>query len=365
MGEVRKRGNIWWIRYYRNGRRHEESSKSTKKGAADRLLKIREGEIAKGVPVSAKAGQLRFDEAVDTVLEDYRINGKKSLPSVERRYRLHLEPFFGGRKLASLTTDDFRAYISKRQGAGAANATINRELAVVKRAYSLATKASKILHTPHIPSVDESDNVREGFFERDEFEAVRAELPRPLRGLVTFAYLTGWRVPSEIQTLKWAQVDRKEQVIRLAVGSTKNKEGRVLPYGMLPELVDVIEEQWAQRERLLADTGNLCPWVFHRKGKPIKSFRKAWDAAFEASGVERKVPHDFRRTAARNLVRAGVPEKIAMGITGHKTRAVFDRYNIVSEGDLRDALGRLSDSTGTKKGQSAKSGRVEQIGDSR
>lgn len=363
MGEVRKRGNIWWIRYYRNGRRHEESSGSTRKGDATKLLKVREGDIAKGIPVSAKAGRLKFDEAVRAVMDDYRNNGRRSLAAVERRYRLHLEPFFGGQKLASLTTADMRAYIAKRRKDGAANATVNRELAVVKRAYSLAEKDGRILHRPHIPSVEE-DNVREGFFERDEFEDVRDALPKPLRGLVTFAYLTGWRVPSEVQTLKWAQVDRKAQVIRLEPGKTKNREGRVLPYGLLPELVQVIEEQWAERERLLAESGKLCPWVFHRKGKPVRSFRKAWKAACKAAGCPGKLVHDFRRTAARNLVRAGVPDKIAMGVTGHKTRSVFDRYNIVDESDLRDALGRLSDSTGTEKGQSQESGRVQQIGES-
>ena len=93
MGELRKRGNIWWVRYYRNGRRHEESSRSTKKGDGERLLRIREGDIAKGLPVTAKTGQLRFDEAAADVVSDYRVNGKKTLGQLERRIRLHLEPF--------------------------------------------------------------------------------------------------------------------------------------------------------------------------------------------------------------------------------------------------------------------------------
>ena len=114
MGELRKRGNVWWVRYYRNGRRHEESSRSTKKGDAERLLRIREGAIAQGVPVSAKLGQLRFDEAAATVVTDYKINGRRSLRDVEHRIRLHLEPYFGGHRMASITTADIRAYSAQR-----------------------------------------------------------------------------------------------------------------------------------------------------------------------------------------------------------------------------------------------------------
>ena len=115
MGELKLRGRIWWIRYYRNGQRHEESSSSAKKQAAIDLLKLREGDVARGVPVTAKLARLRFDEAAADVINDYRTNGKRSLDEVERRIRLHLTPWFGSRRLASITTADVRAYIAKRQ----------------------------------------------------------------------------------------------------------------------------------------------------------------------------------------------------------------------------------------------------------
>ena len=228
MGQLRKRGNIWWLRYYRAGRRYEETSGSTRKSDAERLLRIREGDIARGIPVTSKVGQLRFDEAAADVVADYRVNGKRSLRDVETRIRLHLEPVFGGRRMAAITTTDVRAYTTERQGRGAAAASINRELAILKRAFRLAAQAGKLLHLPHIPMLRE-DNVRTGFFERDEFEAVRDALPEPLRAVVTFGYLTGWRVNSEVLPLRWSQVDRRAKTIRLQPGMTKNREGRVLP----------------------------------------------------------------------------------------------------------------------------------------
>ena len=361
MGEIRKRGKIYWVRYYRDGHRHEESSRSTRKGDAVDLLKLREADVVKGLPVSSKVGKLRFDEAAADILVDYEINDRRSRDSAERRIRLHLKPYFGHRRMSSITTADVRAYTASRQQDGASPATINRELAMLKRAYRLAEQAGTLLHHPHIPMLAE-DNIRKGFFEREEFEDVRQALPKDLRGLVSFLYCTGWRI-GEVRPLRWAQIDRSEQVVRLEVGTTKNREGRTLPYGLLPELVDVIEAQWQEHQRL-ASSGVLCPWVFHRNGKPIKSLVKAWHTACEKAGTPGKLVHDFRRSAVRNLVRAGVPDTVAMKITGHKTRSVFDRYDITSESDLREGLGKLASVAGTKKGQSARSGRVRRFPES-
>jgi hypothetical protein len=125
MGELRQRGRIWWVRYYRGGRRHEESSGSDKKGVAIDLLRLREGDIAKGVPVSAAIARLRFDDAVEDVINDYKVNGRRSLRDVEQRVRDHLLPAFGGRKMATVTTDQIRAYSVQRRDEGAANASIS------------------------------------------------------------------------------------------------------------------------------------------------------------------------------------------------------------------------------------------------
>jgi integrase len=155
-----------------------------------------------------------------------------------------------------------------------------------------------------------------------------------LKPPLTFAYLIGWR-KSEVFALTWNQVDLDEGTARLEVGTTKNKKGRLV---YLPEAMkEVIESQW--QEHLAKYPGR--PLVFHRNGQPIKDFRGSWQRACREAGLTGKIPHDFRRTAIRNMVRAGIPERVAMEIAGHKTRAVFDRYIIVSPTDLREAATRL------------------------
>lgn len=232
MGALRKRGSNWWIRYCRNGRRYEESAHSAKKGDAIDLLKLREGDIARGVPVTPKLGQLRFDEAAEDVINDYRTNGKRSLKVLQRRIVKHLEPFFGGRRMASITTSDIRQYIAKRQNDSfvvrrarrialpngriadvpvvtrhTSNAEINRELTTLKRAFSLAIQAGKLITKPHIPLLRE-DNVRTGFFEPEQYVSVLAHLPAHYRPVITFAYVTGWRIPSERGTHARMAADR-------------------------------------------------------------------------------------------------------------------------------------------------------------
>ncbi|HWW88744.1 MAG TPA: site-specific integrase [Vicinamibacterales bacterium] len=178
-------------------------------------------------------------------------------------------------------------------------------------------------------------------FEASQFLAVRSHLAEELRGIVTLAYLTGWRVKSEILPLEWSQVDRDRQTTELRRYTTKNDAPRILPYRLLPELVTVIDAAWQAHEALKAREV-ICPYVFQRDGEPVRDFRDAWQRACVKAGCPGMLVHDMRRTAVRNLVRAGVPEKIAMSVTGHKTPSVFARYNIVSTDDLELALGKLA-----------------------
>jgi integrase len=150
--------------------------------------------------------------------------------------------------------------------------------------------------------------------------------------------IIGWRVPSEVQPLHWHQVDFTVGTVRLDPGQTKNGDGRLFP--MTTELRTILEDQRAYTDRVQRNEGALVPHVFDRNGKPITAFTKAWKTACIAAGCPDRIPHDLRRTAVRNLVRSGVPERVAMQMTGHKTRPVFERYNIVCEADLFGAAQR-------------------------
>jgi hypothetical protein len=180
MGQLRKRGGVWWIRFYRNGKRLEESAQTAKYETARDLLREREGQIAKGVPITAKSTRLTFDEAAADVATDYTVNAKRSKGELDRRIALHLTPAFGGRRLSSITTSDLRAFVAKRLDAKAAPAEINRELAIVRRAFRLAVADDKYHgRVPKMPMLQEH-NTRSGFFDDAMFAAVRAKLPAAL-----------------------------------------------------------------------------------------------------------------------------------------------------------------------------------------
>jgi integrase len=380
MGQIRKRGEVYWIRYYRNGRLHEESSQSATKHVAIDLLRQREGKIANGGTVNAKMQRFRFDEAAADVLNDYRVNDQASVDDVARRIRKHLQPFFGGRRMIAIGTADVKTYIAHRLAARTvtteayqytrpdgrliaiparertitmvSNAAINRELTILRRMFNLAVENEKLTQAPYVPLLAER-NVRNGFFERDQFLAVQHHLPEALQSVVAFAYLTGWRIDSEVLVLRWTHVHFETGEVTLDPYTAKNDEPRTFP--MTDDLRALLERQWAAHVALQQD-GHICPFVFfrlvaHGRGgptvpKPIKRFSKAWKTATRAAGCPGRIPHDFRRTAVRNMVRRGVPERVAMQLAGHKTRSVFERYNIVSAADLRTAATQLSGQIG-------------------
>jgi integrase len=348
MGSLYWRGGVLWAKYYQNGRAIRRSTRTAKETEAKRLLKLWEGEVAQGKRVTPHTDRLRFEELAEDFLTDYRINGKRSLDKAERSVR-HLARSFGGMRAREITTDRVRRFIEQRQQAGASNAEINRELAALKRMFNLALRAEQLFTKPYIPALQEN-NVRTGFFEEEAFRAILAELPESLKPVVLFDYYFGWR-KQEILGLTWRQVDMAAGTVRLEPGTTKNKDGRLV---VLPaELHAALRDQRQRTSVLERQDGHIIPWVFHRQGKPIRDFRTAWEGACRRSGLPGRIMHDFRRTAARNMVRAGIPERVAMMMTGHKTRSVFDRYHIVSEGDLREAARKLS---GTTTGEAARQG---------
>jgi integrase len=378
-GTTYKKGNVWHIAYtHPDGKRRDESTGSTRRTVAERLLRSRTGAIAHNLPVIPRAEHLTFYEAAQMVLNDFAANGKKSENVVRRRIRLHLLPYFGGRRMASITSADVTAYIAKRQKdsiitrkartvtvddgteqllpeqrKSVSTAEINRELQILKRCFSLAMKDGRLALKPHITMLQEAP-ARAGFFEREQYEGVLKHLAAEIRPVITFAYVTGWRIASEVLPLQWRQVDFDAGEIRLEPGTTKNKQGRTFP--LTGALRTLLGAQHAEHERL-KKAGHIFPHVFFRevaeerggepKPKVITSFNKAWKNACRASGCPGRIPHDLRRTAVRNLVRAGISQTVAMRMTGHKTDSVFRRYDIVSDGDLH-AAARLLDAATSK-----------------
>ena len=331
MGSLYRRGRVWWIKYYRNGKSFRETSKSRKLRDAKALLRKREADTRPFNLSGPAPERVRFEEIADDFLNEYQANNRKSFVWAKRRTEQHLKPFFAGLRVPEITTEQVRAYTTRRQAEGASNASINRELAALKRMFNLAaaTTPPKVIRVPYIPMLKER-NVRKGFFEHREFLALRRELPEYLKPVLTFGYYTGARM-GEILNLRWRQVDLKGRTVNLDPGTTKNDQPRTIP--LARELVGALKALKAIHDLNSPDGES----VFTRNGKRIRTFYVAWKSACKRAGASERLFHDLRRTAVRNMVRAGVPERVAMAISGHKTRSIFDRYNIVSERDLHEA----------------------------
>ncbi|HEV8722937.1 MAG TPA: tyrosine-type recombinase/integrase [Candidatus Binatia bacterium] len=351
-GEVKKQA-VYWIQYCRNGRVIRESSESSNEKGAWKLLKRRHGEIAAGKPVGPDVNRTTFEDMAAMVINDYKANGYTSLNRQEDAIN-HLREFFGEYRAIEITSDRVTAYVALRHGQKAANSTVNNELAALSRMFTLAMRAGKAAGKPYIGKL-EANNARKGFFERDQFEAVLKHLPEYLKPVAEAAYITGWRVHDELLTRERKHVDLKAGWLRLEPGETKNRDGRNFP--LTPRLRQVLQAQTERTEALQRAEGKIIPQLFHREGKPIKSFRRAWLTALVKAGfgteirdargklvkkVANRIPHDFRRTAIRNLERAGVSRSDAMNMVGHKTEAIYRRYAISDEKSLKEAGAKLA-----------------------
>lgn len=365
-GRIYRRGRIWWIQYCRNGRHMYESSRSENRRAAENLLRQRLGQVAAGVAPLPRAHRITYENLRDSLLADYSANKRKWL-RIGKDGKPYLcgfstlDAFFRNFRAVDITTDSIRAFMRDRQEDGAANGTINRSLALLRRMFRLAVADGKLREVPHLPMLKEAPP-RKGFLEHADYQKLRQELPERLRPVLAMGYHTGMRL-GEILKLRWPSVKLVSAEICLDPGTTKNGDPRTIP---LPgELLEMLRMERARNPK--------SEFVFMRAGERIASFRKAWNSACVRAGLgvficrtchepvnaestcaeckkaKRRalqqyrglIFHDLRRTGVRNLVRAGVPERVAMAISGHRTRAVFERYNIVSGRDLKDAARKL------------------------
>jgi integrase len=340
----------WWICYYFRGRAKRETSHSTDPAIALKKLDKRVKEIwaaKQGLQAFVpKAEKVYVDQLLDEEDKNYRLNGGRALP----QFQSHVKPVrkaFGDLRAVDVTAkvvDDYvenRLSGNKRTGIRPRSAaTINREIQLLGQAFKLGIQRRLIVSVPHIRRLPEH-NVRQGFFEKPEFEAVVTCLPEYLRDFSRFAYITAWR-KGQLSKLTWADVDRGAGVIVARAENVKN--GRPHKIVIEGELAEIIDRRWAAREYEATNVATgLSQYVFHRDGLPVRDFRKAWKAACKAASLPGKLFHDFRRSGVRNMVRAGVREGVAMAISGHRTRAIFDRYNITSDEDLRQAVKQTSE----------------------
>jgi integrase len=337
-GGLLKIGDTWYFSFYDlNGKQVRRSSKSPLKSVALTMLQAAQEELRKGTtPTSVH--KLRYEDLRQILLNDYIesekltmdgddivISGKKGLLNA-------LDAFFGGMSAQAITTDVIRKFIAKRKAEGITGPSINRNLARLRRMFKLAQREGKISSMPYFPMGKESEP-REGFVEREQFEMLRAAMPTRLHPALTFCYETGCRTGAMKQIVwSWVSLDKAE--MNLPAGIIKNRKPLTLT--LTAELVGMLGK------------------LFRREGPvfDITNFRREWITACVKVGLGKKTgkgwyayeglnPHDFRRSAVKNLTDAGVDQATAMKITGHKTVAVFLRYNIVPTEKLHEASDKV------------------------
>ena len=320
-----KRGRLWWVAYF-DGQGHEwrESSHSPDKSVARQLLRQRLATSSRPQAVH------NFEHMAALYVQDHALKGQRSREWAEDRVN-NLATVFAGQRIDRMTPQDMQRFREGRLALGAAAATVNKDLGALGRMFTLAIREGWIQHKPSLERLQEADP-RQGFVEHQQYLAIREHLPAPYQDALDFGYYSGWR-KGEITGLTWAMVDLASGIVRLPPSGNETRQGRVLIVS--EPLRQVIERRLQQRLAHLA-------LVFHDKGRAIRNWRKAWRSATIAAGCPWVLLHDIRRTMVRNLMRAGVPERMAMAVTGHKARDVFDRYNSITEREVALAATQLA-----------------------
>jgi integrase len=329
-GTLFKRGRIWYVSYYVNGRQVQRSSRSNNIQDAKRLRDQILGQKARGeIRGFGQSEKINCNELLDDLLEYGKSNIKPSTAHIWGLViKANIRPFFGHLKVVNLTTEKLKDYRRKRLAEGRSEGTCNRELSILRTALNRGRKCTppKVITLPHFPMVAET-NVRQGFLSDEQYERLRDALPDYLTPLFVTDYFTGVR-RGELLAITWSQVDWEQDFITLNAEDTKSGYTRAIP------ILDGDMRTWLEWSR---DHANGSPRVFHNDGEPIKDFRGAWSSACKSAGVPDLKFHDLRRTAVRNMRRAGVPQVVRMRITGHRTDSMERRYNIVDIEDIKSA----------------------------
>ncbi len=293
-----------------------------------------------------KKYMITIAELYESLERDYIINGRKSRRNITSVWKNHLRAVFGQLPAAGVSSDKIAEYIVARQKQGAKNATINRETSCLQRLYTLAVQAGKLTRSPHIFHLAER-NVRQGFLRDSQVDALARETARVglwLYGIFLVAFTYGWR-KTELLRLRVRQCDFIERSITLDAGTTKNDEARQVR--MTDEVFDLLLQCVAGKDQeafVFTRTHESNGRKTKTRDGKVADLRDDWAKACLAAGCHGLLLHDLRRTAARNLIRAGVPQKTSQAITGHRTPSVFARYQIIDESDLQDAVRKLESS---------------------
>ncbi len=356
-GRIYQRGGIFHFAYYLHGKEVRESSHSTDSRVAEKLLKDRLGaktaeQYGGEKAIGPKERRVKLGEILENHERHYRQNGGKSLCT----FQGHMKPlvaFFQYRKAAGITVKQVDLYKDSRLKDGVTPATINRELAILRSAYTQAVEDRLISLSlvPKIRPFKGADHPRQGFFLPAEVDAVISCLPARLKNLTRFAFGSAWRL-GDITGLKWSAVDRKSGVIRLEGQYTKTGKPRTLP--LVGELGRIIEEQWEKRTFQARDgSTGISNYVFHSDtGGKIAYFHHTWRRACKNAGLPGRCFHDLRRSAIKAMMEAGSSQAGAMSISGHRSTSTFLRYQIIDEAEQIRTLARTQDYVRANPGES-------------
>jgi len=370
-GSLKLRGRIWWLKYYRHGEPIEVSSGTDDQKKAEKFLRKKLGAVANGIEEDSRS--LRYETLRSGYLDDYIVNGKKSLrhdragePYLEAVKRL--DPFFAGYRAVDVTSDLMRQFQREMQTQGYANGSINRSLAALRKMFTLAHRDGRLKNLPFFPMLPEN-KPRQGTLSREKYTQLLAELPDYVRPVVTIGYHSGMRL-GEIRGLRWKNIIWMDGIIRLE--DSKNGEGREIPFGS--EVETMVRELYSRR---LKDCDRVC-YRIDRLGRarPIGDFRKVWRRACVKLGLgkwepetdragnpvfaeprtdrRRSLPkqkmiynglifHDLRRSFVTDAEHAGAPRHEVMKLSGHKSESVYKRYAIGNRERRRAALAQIDE----------------------